>query len=57
MLYTESDNCFMLGITAVTEVQRKEIVYEVLVSTVKKIRGKCPTMDIVALIENCVKRK
>lgn len=51
VFYTESDNCFTLGITIAPEVQRKGIAYEVLDSIVKKIREKYPTMDIVALIE------
>lgn len=51
VFYTESDNCFTLGITIAPEIQRQGIAYEVLESTVKRIIEKYPTMDIVALIE------
>ena len=51
MFYSESDNCFTLGITIAPLFQEQGYAYEILDELVRKIQNDYPSTDIVALIE------
>ena len=51
VFFSESDNCFTLGITIAPLFQGQGCAYEILNDLVKKIRNDHPSIDIVALIE------
>ena len=51
MFYSESDNCFTLGITIAPIFQGQGYAYEILDELVKKIQNDFPSTDIVALID------
>lgn len=51
VFYTESDNCFTLGITIAPQFQKNGYAYEVLRELVGQLRKNYPSIDIVALIE------
>ena len=51
VFYSESDNCFTLGITIAPQFQGQGYAYEILDELVKKIQNEYPSADIVALIE------
>ncbi len=51
VFYSESDNCFTLGITIAPLFQGQGYAYEILNELVKKIQNDYPSIDIVALIE------
>ena len=51
VFYSESDNCFTLGITIAPKFQGQGYAYEILNELVKKIQNDYPSTDIVALIE------
>ena len=51
VFYSESDNCFTLGITIAPMFQEQGYAYEILKELVKKIQNDYPSTDIVALIE------
>lgn len=51
VFFSESDNCFTLGITIAPLFQEQGYAYEILDELVKKIQTDYPSIDIVALIE------
>ena len=51
VFFSESDNCFTLGITIAPLFQEQGYAYEILDGLVKKIQNDYPSIDIVALIE------
>ncbi len=51
VFFSESDNCFTLGITIAPLFQRQGYAYEILNEVIKQLQDKYPSVDIVALIE------
>ena len=51
VFFSESDNCFTLGITIAPLFQGQGFAYEILDGLVKRIQKDHPSVDIVALIE------
>ena len=51
VFFSESDNCFTLGITIAPLFQEQGYAYEILDELVKEIQNNHPSFDIVALIE------
>lgn len=51
MFFSEKDNCFTLGITIAPQFQRQGYAHELLHEVIRQIQSKCPSVDIVALIE------
>lgn len=51
IFFSKDDNCFTLGITISPLYQRKGYAFEILREVIARIRGRYPSVDIVALID------
>jgi len=51
VFFSESDNCFTLGITIAPLFQRQGYAYEILHELIQQLQDQYPFVDIVALIE------
>lgn len=51
VFFSESDNCFTLGITIAPQFQMQGYAYELLHEVIAQLHNQYPSVDIVALIE------